>query len=119
MMAGRSPVRGAARRAPEGAGDGCRTIVHHDAWLLGYGLMLLLAGAAAALIVFLVGLARRPPQPPPAPAQPQPFAAGTPPLSTAEQILSDRLARGEIDVTDFDDRMAALRRHVPPDLPRP
>jgi|GEM_PF-5097635 len=100
---------------------GAGRYVHHDAWLIGYGLllMLLLAGAVAALIVFLVGLGRRPPQPPPVPPQPQPFAAGPPPLTTAEQILSDRLARGEIDVTDYEDRMAALRRHVPPDLPPP
>ncbi len=35
------------------------------------------------------------------------------PSAMAEQTLAERLARGEIDVIDYEERIAALRRNLP------
>jgi len=38
---------------------------------------------------------------------------GQPPTTrTPEQVLADRLARGEIDETEYQNRLATLREHV-------
>jgi hypothetical protein len=98
--------------------------------------LLLLGGAAAALAVGLTMLFRR--------GRPAAFATagqapsgyppaggwnadpGTPggpapihPMLAAEQTLADRLARGEIDVADYEQRLAALRRSRPMPSPGP
>ena len=35
-----------------------------------------------------------------------------PPTRTPEQVLADRFARGEIDETEYQNRLATLREHV-------
>jgi putative membrane protein len=41
--------------------------------------------------------------------------AGSPPraTTTAQELLADRLARGDIDVDDYQTRTAALHEHTP------
>ena len=109
--------------------------------LAGVLLLLLFGGALAALAVGLLTLFRRNGRYGPltatgpvtghAPAPgwgADPGHAGYPghpgpqpphPMLAAEQTLADRLARGEIDVEDYEQRLAALRRSrpVPPTAP--
>lgn len=52
----------------------------------------------------------------------QRFASGPSPTATAETILAERFARGEIDVEDFQTRRAVLRgerQQTPPPPPPP
>jgi putative membrane protein len=90
--------------------------------IFGLLFLLLLGVALAALVVGLLMLFRR------SPGRLQPHAAGagfhtgwhpsaqppTHPVAAAEQTLAERLARGEIDVADYEQRLAALRRSQPP-----
>ena len=92
-------------------------------WIPMILMMLLVVGAVVALV--LVALRRSTPAGSPthggpplaAPASPGHLHPGAPASRlTPEEILADRLARGEIDPTDYQDRMAALRtaRMSPP-----
>jgi putative membrane protein len=65
-------------------------------------MMLALGGLLAAVVVYLVRATRAPGPPPPPPSPPH---GQTDP----EQVLADRLARGEIDPEDYQARLAALR----------
>ena len=102
---------------------------------LGFGLLfLLLMGAAVTAVVIGILALTRKPGPPRAAGAGWPLT-GTPgpypgapagQVPSAEQLLADRLARGEIDVADYEERIAALRRHAgqpyppaPPTSPQP
>jgi len=106
----------------------------HIGFGLGLGLLflLLMAAAVAAVVIGVLTLTRRPGQPrtaggnwpPPGLPSPQPgtAAAQVAPSAAAfgaEQVLADRLARGEIDVADYEERIAALRRHAADGYPAP
>ena len=70
---------------------------------IGFGLsilgMLLFWGGAAVLVVWAVrSISQRPP------------AAVAPPPPTPRQILDERLARGEVSVSDYEKARAALDR---------
>lgn len=76
---------------------------------LGSGLMMVLVWGA--LIALVVVLARRWTHTPAAPAAPSaPVMPATPASRrpTAQEILAERLARGEIDAEDYKARKAAL-----------
>jgi putative membrane protein len=76
-----------------------------DPWLgVGFGLLLLLL-IAAAVALAVVAVTRGSPLRPP--AHPGPPTAPPP-----EQVLAERLARGEIEVSDYEERVAALRRQA-------
>jgi len=64
-------------------------------WAGGIGMLVLMALVLAALVVLVVVLARRGPQPP---------AQG----DTARRILDERFARGEIDQEEYERRRDAL-----------
>lgn len=64
--------------------------------------MVLFWGLIIATFVVLIRLSTRPDQPP------RP-AAGPP---TAEELLAQRFARGEIDEKEYVDRLTALRTHT-------
>lgn len=66
-------------------------------------LMIALWGLLAVGVAYLVRATRAPSTPPP------PAGPTTHPLSSAEQILAERLARGEIDPDDYQARLSALR----------
>lgn len=99
--------------------------------LVGLFFLLLFGGALAALVTGLVLLFRRGRGPggsggPAAggwhQAYPVPheFVPPVHPAAAAEQVLAERLARGEIDVSDYEQRLAALRRsHPAPPPPAP
>jgi putative membrane protein len=56
------------------------------------------------------------------PAPPKGAPPGFPPGGSAEQILAERLARGDIDVDDYHRRLAALHEGTvppPPTAPPP
>jgi putative membrane protein len=90
--------------------------------LAGFLALLLLLAVLAVVVVAVVLLWRRF-----GPAAPGGLVGGR--LSTsatswgrpvaAEQILAERLARGEMEVADFEERLAALRRSMQPDAPPP
>lgn len=66
--------------------------------------MLVILAVLAFALVWLVRSTRTPTLPPPT-SSPSGTATG------AEQILAERLARGEIDPEDYQARLAALRAH--------
>jgi len=79
----------------------------------------------AAVVIGVMALTRRPGQPrtaggnwpPSGLPSPHPGTAAAQvaqvaPVVGAEQVLADRLARGEIDVADYEERITALRRHA-------
>lgn len=69
-------------------------------WLGGGLMMLVFWGALVALVVFLVrGFGARPPH--------EPDIGGRP---TAEEILAERFARGEISEEEFEQRRSVLGR---------
>ena len=85
--------------------------------------LLLLGAALAALVVGLLMLYRRGSGPAgvtagsaggwPATGRPQHPDRPQHPIAAAEQTLAERLARGELDVPDYEQRLAALRRSLP------
>jgi putative membrane protein len=68
------------------------------------GSFLLFWGLVIVAIVLLVRHLGRPGQRPGSPPGPP-----SPPVSTAEQLLAERFARGEIDDEEFHRRLATLR----------
>jgi len=70
-------------------------------WIVMLVMMLIFIALAVAVIWFLMGGSRR--------------VGGTTaaqaPRLTAEQLLADRLARGEIDPDEYRARLTALREH--------
>jgi putative membrane protein len=87
-------------------------IFHHGwgAWFAFAALLrLVFFGAIIGLIVALFRRDRPHYQ---APVPPPPSAPMTS-RSSAEQILAERLARGEIDPDDYAARLQALREHAP------
>lgn len=81
--------------------------------------MLIVMVAVVGLIVWLIAsVARRPMGPPPGfGAPPPPGSHHTPqhpgPRLSAEEILAERLARGEIEVDDYHRRLEALKQTKP------
>ena len=69
--------------------------------------------AVVVLIVWMiVSVSHRLSAPPPGAEAPPPHQhAG--PRHSAEEILAERLARGEIDVDEYHHRLEALRKHPP------
>lgn len=74
------------------------------------GLWILIAAVVVVALVWAVrsGATRAggPPAPPLAPSAPPPGPRG--PTGSAQQILAERLARGEIDTREYRERFAAL-----------
>ena len=70
-------------------------------WIVMLVMMLIFIVLAVAVIWFLMGGPRRVGG----------TAAAQAPRLTAEQLLADRLARGEIDPDEYRARLAALREH--------
>ena len=66
-------------------------------WADGIGMLVLMALVLAALVVLVVVLTRRGPQPPAS-------------ADTARRILDERFARGEIDQDEYERRRDALTR---------
>jgi len=92
--------------------------MHHDGWDWGWIPMLVVMVAAVALIAWLLAsVVRRPMGPPPGFGGPAP--ANLPgqhvaaPRVSAEEILAERLARGEIEVDDYHRRLEALKQTKP------
>ena len=83
--------------------------------------LLLLGAALAAVVVGLLMLYRRGSGPAGVtggPAGGWPVTTQPPhPIAAAEQTLAERLARGELDVPDYEQRLAALRRSRPVSTP--
>lgn len=83
--------------------------MHYGNWndnlnWLGMGLMMVLVWSALiAIVVLLTRRANH--QPSAGPTTPSPTPAST---TTAQQILAERLARGEIDIEDYRTRKQAL-----------
>jgi putative membrane protein len=75
----------------------------------GWGFVMMLGMLAfwALVVVAVVWVARstRPPTSPPPPGPP-------PPVAGAEQILAERLARGEIDPEEYQRRLSVLKTPV-------
>ena len=67
-------------------------------WILGVGVMLLLVALVVVLIVRITS-----------PGQSRMPAADGRPRMRAEEVLADRLARGEIDTDEYRQRLSALR----------
>lgn len=92
---------------------------YHEAWtwivpgitMLLFGLLLI-----AVLVLLWRTLAHRTAGPGAAPVWGRP-AEPPPPTPTPEQVLAERLARGEIDVDDYRLRLAALHGGAPPPAP--
>jgi putative membrane protein len=79
---------------------------HGDGWPWGWLMLaVLMALMAATLVWFALSLTRRAAGPPPVAPLPPP---GGPRLQP-EEVLAERLARGEIDPEDYRVRLAALR----------
>ncbi len=75
-------------------------------WPLWWLLLLLLVGAVVALVVMGTGRRSGPPTPhAPMPGEPP----GRPGEDAAESVLRERYARGEIDESEYDARLARLR----------
>lgn len=100
--------------------------MHHGDW--GYdwgfhwlGLVWVIATvlAAGGLVWFGATLLRRtqPATPATPPATPAPTAPATAARPTARDILDERLARGEIEIDDYRQRLAALSSPDTPDTP--
>lgn len=70
-------------------------------WIVGLVLVLVLIAVVAVLLV----KALRPPTRPVAGSGPVPAV----PRSSAEDLLAERLARGEIDPAEYHERLSALR----------
>ncbi|MGZ4674961.1 MAG: SHOCT domain-containing protein [Acidimicrobiia bacterium] len=85
--------------------------VHHGFGWGGLVFVVLVIALIAVLVWLIVGLSRRPAThaAPPAAPLPGPGAGHGP-----EDILRERLARGEIDPDDFTARLNALRASAPP-----
>ena len=79
----------------------------------GWGLVMIFAmvGIWALVAVAIAALIRRPHSPGAPPAVPP---AASRPSSSAEQILAERLARGDIDPEEYRTRMDALGAHRAP-----
>lgn len=77
-------------------------------WLIGMAMMAVFWGG---IIWAIVSLVRRGGNPPSSGPQSN-FAPPTPRVS-AEEILAERLARGEIDPDEYRHRLDALRTHPP------
>lgn len=91
--------------------------MHHDGGDWYWIPMVIVMLAVIGLIVWLlVAAARRPYGPPPGFGGPPsaPSATGAHQRATAEEILAERLARGEIEVDDYHRRLEALRQQRPP-----
>lgn len=71
--------------------------------IAGFSFTLLVIGLITALVVLLVRRGKHGPGPRPNPGRP-PFAFAPPAL----QLLDERLARGEIEVSDYLERKAAM-----------
>jgi putative membrane protein len=67
-------------------------------WLLSLGVMLMLIALVVVLVVRITS-----------PSQPRTPSAGLPPRTSAEKVLADRMARGEIDTDEYRQRLSALR----------
>ncbi len=68
---------------------------------MGIGMVLfwaLLIAGIAALVIYTTGSRQVPP--------------GTTPAASPEQVLAARFARGEINETEYRDRLAVLREHA-------
>lgn len=87
--------------------------MHYGDWNDGWGggwwiamalMMIAFWGAIAWVVVTLIRQGNRHPYAPPSPP---PAGFGLPP--DPRQILAERLARGEIEVDDYNARLAALR----------
>lgn len=77
-------------------------------WLVGWAVMLLFVVLMVAALVWIaVSLSSRQGRAPTTPLSP---AA---PQQAAEEILAQRLARGEMDIDDYRARLEALRRPQP------
>ena len=88
---------------------------YHDGWAwVVPGVMMLLLGLLLVALLVLVWrtLSRGGPSGPPQWGSGPTRSAG--PTAGAEQILSERLARGEIDVEEYRLRLAALREGAGP-----
>ncbi|MCX4717948.1 SHOCT domain-containing protein [Streptomyces virginiae] len=72
-------------------------------WIaMSFSMVLLVALAVAAVVLFLRSVDRYPS----GPAQPLP-------APSAKQLLAERFARGEIDEEEYEQRLTALRAHGP------
>ncbi|MGZ4480347.1 MAG: hypothetical protein ACXVW2_17160 [Nocardioidaceae bacterium] len=71
--------------------------------LVAFLVFLLVLGAVAGLVAWLLTRGARPAPPPPRAA----------PATQARAVLDDRLARGEIDVAEYRERRAALEQDGP------
>jgi putative membrane protein len=67
-------------------------------WLLGLRVMLLLIALVVVLVVRITS-----------PSQLRTPSVGRPPRTSAEEVLADRMARGEIDTDEYRQRLSALR----------
>lgn len=93
--------------------------MHHDGWDWHWIPMLVVMLAVVGLIIWLIAsVVRRPMGPPPGfppPHQPGSHqgASHAGPRLSAEEILAERLARGEIEVEDYHRRLEALKQTKP------
>ena len=74
---------------------------------MGIGMVLFWALIIVGIIA-LVRVVRQPWASPPASVPPEPS------VSSPEQVLAARFARGEIDEAEYQQRLAVLRSHAPP-----
>jgi putative membrane protein len=71
---------------------------HGWGWLIGLAVLVLLVGLTVWAVIRITQSRATPPG-----------AAAPPPRRSAEAVLADRLARGEIDADEYRKRLAVLR----------